>query len=123
MVDYNTTTSSGGIYLIDNNRQFEPLQLHCAVEYLSKTEFLHGKLTAIVWYWMRYKQNGKRIILYFGLGYSVSVNSIVGIPTIKVWKSMFDFKPNTLVARGIGTKFPMIYEATKQGLAPGVTFP
>ena len=35
---------------------------------------------------------------------------------------MFDFESNTLVARGINTKFPMIYEATKQGLPPGITF-
>ena len=35
---------------------------------------------------------------------------------------MFDFESNTLVASGINTKFLMIYEATKQGLPPGVTF-
>ena len=35
---------------------------------------------------------------------------------------MFDFKANTLVAREINTQFPLIYEATKQGLPPGVTF-
>ena len=106
----------------DDSRPFEPLQLHCAVEDLSKTESMHGKLTAIVRYWMRYKQNGKRVILSFGLGESVSVNSIVGIPTIKAWKTMFDFESNTLVARGIRTQFPMIYEATKQGLPSGVSF-
>ena len=71
---------------------------------------------------MRYKQNAKRVILSFGLGDSVAVNSIVGIPTIKTWRSMFDFESNVLVARGINTKFPMIYEATKQGLPPGITF-
>ena len=106
----------------DDSRPFEPLQLHCAVEDLSKTESMHGKLTAIVRYWMRYTQNGKRVILSFGLGDSVSVNSLVGIPTIKEWKSIFDFESNMLVARGINTKFPMIYEATKQGLPPGVAF-
>ena len=29
---------------------------------------------------------------------------------------MFNFEFNTLVARGISTKFPMTYEVTKQGL-------
>ena len=48
------------------------------------------------------------------------MNSIVGIPTIKAWKIVFDFESDTLVARGINTKFRMICEATKQGLPIGV---
>ena len=34
---------------------FEPLQVYCAVENLVKTESLHGKLTAIVRYYLQYK--------------------------------------------------------------------
>ena len=89
----------------DDSHSFEPLQLHCTVEDLVKTDFMHGKLTAIVRYWLRYKQNGKRVILSFGSGDSVAVNSIVCIPIIKAWKSVFDFESDTLVATGINTKF------------------
>ena len=38
----------------DDSRPFEPLQLHCADEDLSKTESMHGKLTGIARYCMRY---------------------------------------------------------------------
>ena len=55
-------------------------------------------------------------------GVGLSVTSIYGIPTVKAWRSMFDFESNILVARGIDTKFPTIYEATEQGLPPGITF-
>ena len=62
----------------DDAHPFEPLRLHCAVADLAKTESMHGKLTAIVRYWLRYKNDGKHVILSFGLGESVMVNSIVG---------------------------------------------
>lgn len=87
----------------DDSHPFEPLQLHFTVEDLVKTESMHGKLTAIVRYWLRFKQNGKRVILSFGLVYSVVVNSIVGIQTINDWKSVFGFKSDTLVAKSIST--------------------
>ena len=106
----------------DDITPFEPLRLHCAVADLAKTESMHGKLTAIVRYWLRYKNDGKNIILSFGLGASVTVNSIIGIPTIKAWKCLFDFDSHELIARGLNTKFPLVYEATRQGLPPGVDF-
>ena len=62
---------------------------------------MHRKLTAIVHYWLRYKQDGKQVILSFGLGDSVAVNSIVGILTIKALISLFDFETHELIARGL----------------------
>ena len=35
---------------------------------------------------------------------------------------MFDVESNKLVAEGINTKFPLIYEAAKHGLPPGISF-
>ena len=55
-------------------------------------------------------------------GASVTVNSIVGIPTIKAWKCLFDFDSHELIARGLNTKFPLVYDVTRQGLPPGVVF-
>ena len=106
----------------DDSRPFEPLKLHCAVEDLVATESLHGKLTSIVRYWIRYSTKGKQELLSFGLGDSVAVNSLIGIPTIKAWKSLLDFNTNTLIARSINTQFPLIYESTKHGLPPGIIF-
>ena len=52
----------------------------------------------------------------------MAVNSLVGIPTIKVWKSLLDFNENTFIARGLHTQFPLIYKSTKHRLPPGVMF-
>jgi len=112
----------------DDIHPFEPLQLHCTVNDLAKTEPMHGKLTAIVRYWLRHNQNGKQVVLSFGLGTSAEVNSIVCIPTIKAWNIVFDFYSNKLIAKGINTTFPFIstfpfiFESTKHGLPPGVSF-
>ena len=95
----------------DNIHPFEPLQLHCAVKNIARIESMHGKLTAIVRYWLRHKQDGKQVVLLFGLGASVKVNSIVGIPTIKVWNSAFGFCSNELIAKGIHTRFLFIFES------------
>ena len=83
----------------------EPLQLHCAVEDLVQTQSVHTNLTTIVRYWLRYKQDEKQIILSFGLEYSVTVNSIVGIPTIESWRILLSFESHELIACGITTKF------------------
>ena len=58
---------------------------------------MYGKLTAIFRYWLRYEQNSKQVLLLFGLVDSVTVNSILEIPTIKVLKIVFDFDTSTLV--------------------------
>ena len=55
---------------------------------------------------------GTHLSFLFGLGSSVTVNSIVDIPTIKAWKSSFEFKSHKIIAQGFNTKFQMIYEAT-----------
>ena len=88
------------------------------MEDLVATKSLHRKLTSIVRYWI----NGKREILSFGLRDSVVVNSLVGIPTIKAWQYLLDFNKKILITRGLNTRFPLIYEATKHGLPPGVVF-
>ena len=64
----------------DNSCPFQPLQLHCAVADLERVESMHGKLTAIVRYWSCYEQDGKGVLLSFGLGNSVTFNLIAGIP-------------------------------------------
>ena len=106
----------------DNQHPFEPLQLHCAVEDLAVMESIHGNLKAIVLYWLWYGMTGKKVLLSFGLGDSIAVNSIVGVPTIKSWKTVLDFTSDTLLVKGLNTEFLLVYEATKHGLPPGVEF-
>ena len=51
-----------------------------------------SKLTAIVTYKTRYTYvNGKMITISFGLGGSISVNAIIGLPTFRAWELVFFF--------------------------------
>ena len=92
------------------------------MEDLVAKEYIHGKLTAIVRYWICYTKNGKQEVLCFGLGDNVAVNSLVGIPTIKAWKCLLNFDKGALNVRGLNTQFPLIYESTKHDFPPGIIF-
>ena len=83
---------------------------------------MHGKLTAIVRYWLRYQVNDKYIILSFGLKADVAVNSIIGLPTLRKWSGNLDFGNNVFVAPKFKRKFPIHYEPTTQGSPPSVIF-
>ena len=101
---------------------FDPIQVHCALEYLATIKSMYGKITVIVCYWLRYKQDGRCVLLSFGLGDSVAVHSLNGILTIKVWKVLLDFELDSMIARDVHVQFPLIFEATKHGLPPGIIF-
>ena len=83
---------------------------------------MHGKLTALVRYHLRYQLTGLPVIISFGLGADVAVNSIIGLPTLRQWGGLLDFNANKFVATSINTQFPILYEPTKQGLPPSITF-
>lgn len=108
----------------DDNNPFEPIQLSCAVQDLNTVQAEHGKLTAIVRYWTRYKvgDSEKHMILSFGLGAGVAVNTIIGLPTLRQWGSSIDLGSNMLTAPALKIKFQMHYEPTKLGIPIGVEF-
>ena len=74
---------------------------------------MHGKLTAIIQYWLRYETKNERVILSFGLGADVAVNSIIGLPTLRQWGGNLDFNKNSFVTTHIHTCFPLHYEPEK----------
>lgn len=106
----------------DDETPFEPLQLQVAIKDVEKAESKHGKLTAIVRYHLRYKQGNNKCFLSFGLGSGVTVNSIIGIPTMRQWGGLFDFGTNVFTAQSLNTKFSLKYEVTAQDLPPHVQF-
>ena len=71
---------------------------------------MYGKLTAIVRYWMRYKQGSEKTALLSGLGKDITVKSIIGIPTLRQYGGIFDFGENTFVTHSINTRFSLKYE-------------
>ena len=70
--------------------EFEPIQLDCDVPSLLADKEA-SKLTDIVTYMTRYTDsNGKMITVSFGLGDSISVNAIIGLPTFRAWELVLD---------------------------------
>lgn len=97
-----------------------PLQLYCAINDLVQTKSMYGKTTVIKQYWICNKHDCKQAVFYFRLGSSIAINSIIGIPTIKVWKSVFDFTSDKLVTNVINTCFPFVFESTKNEISSGI---
>ena len=57
----------------------------------SENEFEYGKLTSTVMYNTFYTQsNVEPVSITFGLGATVSVNAIIGLPTLTAWKMILD---------------------------------
>ena len=71
---------------------------------LEATESMYGKLIAIVLYWLRYVDDGKPVILSFGLGADVAVKSIIGIPTLRQWGGSLDSISGKLSSRLLRTR-------------------
>ena len=68
----------------DDADPFDPIIFQCAITYLVKVENDHGKINSIVLYWKPYTfTDGNPVLLLFGIGYGVTVRSIIGLPTIR----------------------------------------
>ena len=65
---------------------FQPLQLACTIRDLEAAESIHGKLTAVVHYWLVYQLDNEYIILSFVLEADVAVNSNIVLPTHRQWE-------------------------------------
>ena len=83
---------------------------------------MHGKLTVLVRYHLRYQLEDHPVIISFGLGAYVAVNSIIGLPTLRQWSGLINFGANKLVATALNAQFHALYEPTNQRLPPTVTF-
>ena len=68
----------------DGEKHFDPICLNCALGEENKN--LKGKLTFLVTLKTRYKDvNKKSVLLSFGLGKYIAVNSIIGKPSLNNW--------------------------------------
>ena len=64
--------------------------MDCAVPNAA-SNLVCNKLTAIVTYKTRYiNPEGENMTISFGFGESISVNAIIGLPTIKKWTIVLD---------------------------------
>jgi len=107
----------------DNAEPFKPIKLAVALQNLDGCDSMKSKLTAIVRYWTPYMdQDNKRQLISFGLGESISVNSIIGLPQLRSWQASVCFHTNCLSYMLLKRQFPLIYELTKVGIPSGEAF-
>lgn len=79
-----------------------------------------GKLTAIITYKTRYPAPADKIS--FGLGKSIGVNGIIGLPTLKDWGMILDVAGDRVFSTQLGLQWEMIYTNASRGLPDNVTF-
>ena len=83
-----------------------------------------SSLTAIVRYKTPYvyTTTNQPCFISFGLGDNVTVNSIFGLPQLKLWNADLSFSTNSLLANNIQTQFPLEYSKADTGLPQGIQF-
>jgi len=95
----------------NDENPFDPLSLSCAVT-MDNVSAMYGKLTAVVTYHTQYTDtDGTPITLAFGLGASVAVNAIVGLPTIRKWKACIDVGQDIVNSKLMNLIFPIHYRS------------
>jgi hypothetical protein len=94
----------------DGDEPFKPLWLRGAINQ-AKECGEEGKLFAVVVYNTMYEStNGGGIKFAFALGHDVSVNTIIGLPTLKGLKGILDVVESKFTCHLIGTVFPIEYK-------------
>ena len=106
----------------DDAQPFWPITLDCALP-ASEAEKTTSKLTAVVTYKTRYvDKQGKNLTLSFGLGESIQVNAIIGLPTIKEWKLVLDIDGKVAASKEIGIDFDLCFQHAATGFPEGIIF-
>ena len=101
---------------------FNPIALDCAVP-VSNQDDNSNKLTAVVTYKTRYvDKSGKKLTISFGLGESISVNAILGLPTIKSLKLVLDIDGGRAISKVLDIYFDLVFQNAASGFPAGVSF-
>ena len=105
-----------------DNNPFQPIALDCAVP-VSKSDTTSNKLTAVVRYKTRYTDpEGNNLMIAFGLGESVSVNAIIGLPIFKKWKLILDVDAARVTSKLLDVYFNLTFQHAASGFPPGISF-
>ena len=62
------------------------------------------------------------MLISFGLGESISVNAIIGLPTIKEWKIVLDVDAGYATSKLLRKKFDLTFQHASNGFPTGVEF-
>ena len=106
----------------DDKKPFRPITLDCAVPQ-SEAEKTTGKLTAVITYKTRYRDNeGQQLTLSFGLGAAIRVNAIIGLPTLRKWKMVLDIDGEVASSKLLNCYFDLQFEHAATGFPKGIVF-
>ena len=106
----------------DDNVSFQPIELDCAIPNAESKQNCN-RLTAVVTYITNYiKPDGSNMKLSFGLGESISVNAIIGLPTLKEWKMIMDMDSGIATSKLLRREFPLTFKHAASGFPDDVTF-
>ena len=94
----------------DNSNLFEPIISEGELNVDSAKEFEADKLTATMTYNTCYNNsNGEPFCITFGHGATVSVNAIIGIPTLTAWKMILYLDENRAFSKTMQLWFPLSF--------------
>ena len=61
------------------------------------------------------------VLLSFGLGETISVNAIIGLPTLRSWKMVLDIDEYQANSKTLNQYFELSYQHAATGLSSGIT--
>ena len=106
----------------NDNLPFQPIELDCAIPNADSKDYCN-RLTAVVTYNTHYrKPDGTNMKLSFGLGESISVNAIIGLPTLREWKMVLDMDTGLATSKLLNKEFILSFQHAASGFPEGVTF-
>ena len=106
----------------DDDEPFQHITLDCAVP-SSAVENDTSNFFAVVTYKTRYTDvNGDMMLLSFGLGEAISVNAIIGLPTLRSWKMILDVGENKATSKTLNRYFELSYQHADTGLPSSISF-
>ena len=106
----------------NDDNPFQPIELDCAVPN-SDSKQNRNKLTAVVTYKTRYcNLDGKPMNISFGLGESISVNAIIGLPTLKEFKMVLDVDSGIATSKLLNKDFKLSFQHAASGFPDGIVF-
>ena len=108
----------------DNNNAFQPIQLQVAINnYDTPNQYDARRLTEIINYYPPYTSaDVQSILLYFGIGADVSVQSNIGLLKLRQWNCHIELCGNYMVCPFLKSLFPLFFECTNPGLPSVLTF-
>ena len=100
----------------------QPIPLDCIIP-TADAALDKNRLTAVVTYYTRYVGcDGNTLKFSFGLGESIAVNDIIGLPTIRKWRLALDVDANCASSKFLDVYFDLNFQRAASGIPTGVTF-